>query len=402
MKFKFKARTKEGEIKRGDIEAINREAATELLQKSDLVPINIREVKHSESMSGVIERLTSSVSQKDLLLFYRQLSTLVGAKIPIAPALRTIHNQTENAQLRIVVTEVAADVEDGLSISESFAKHENVFTTLAVSMIRAGEVSGNLQGAIDFVAESAEQNYQLKSKIRGALMYPIFVISVALVIGFITMTWILPKLTAVIKDLDVEIPWYTQLMIRIGDFMQAYWWAVLIAIMGFIAAGIYYIRSEDGKKEWDRIKLRIPVVGDLFQYVYITRFAENLSVLLKGGIPIVRALIVVSDVVDNIVYKNIILKAAQDVKVGGDINAEFFRHEAFPPMVSSMIKIGEETGRLSDILEDIARFYNAEVDQITRNLSSIIEPILIVVLGMGVGVLVFSVLLPIYNIAGQL
>lgn len=402
MKFKFKARTNDGQIKRGDIEAIDKEMATQLLQKSELVPISIREVKHSESMSGAIERLTSSVSQKDLLLFYRQMSTLVGAKIPIAPALRTIHEQTENPQLRVIVAEVAADVEDGLSISESFGKHENVFTTLAVSMIRAGEVSGNLQGAIDFVAESAEQNYQLKNKIRGALLYPIFVISVALVIGFITMTWILPKLTTVIKDLNVEIPWYTQLMIHIGDFMQSYWWAVLIVIIGIIASVIYYVRSEDGSKEWDRIKLRLPVIGDLFRYVYITRFAENLSVLLKGGIPIVRALIVVSDVVDNIVYKNIILKAAQDVKVGGEIHREFFKHAAFPPMVSSMIKIGEETGRLSEILEDVARFYNAEVDQITRNLSSIIEPILIVILGMGVGVLVFSVLLPIYNIAGQL
>lgn len=402
MQFKFKATTREGEVKRGKIEAIDKEAATKLLQTNDLVPLELKEVKQSASISGVLERMTSSITQKDLLLFYRQLSTLVGAKIPIAPALRTIHNQTQNAQLRIVVTEVAADVEDGMAISESFAKHENVFTTLAVSMIRAGELSGNLQGAIDFVAESAEQNYQLKSKVRGALMYPVFVISVAMVIGFLTMTWILPKLTQVIKDLDVEIPWYTHLMIKIGDFMQAYWWAVLVVIFALIGAMIYYARSEDGSKEWDRIKLHIPVVGQLFQYVYITRFAENLSVLLKGGIPIVRALIVVGDVVDNIVYKNIILKAAQDVKVGGEINKEFFRHEEFPPMVSSMIKIGEETGRLSEILEDVARFYNAEVDQITRNLSSIIEPILIVVLGIGVGVLVFSVLLPIYNIAGQL
>ena len=402
MKFKFKARTKEGEIKRGDIEAIDREAAVKLLQNSELVPVSIREIKHSESMSSTIERLTTSVSQKDLLLFYRQLSTLVSAKIPIAPALRTIHDQTENAHLRVVVMEIAADVEDGLSISESFGKHENVFTPLSVNMIKAGEVSGNLQGAIDFVAESAESNYQLKSKVTGALIYPVFVICVSMVIGFITVTWILPKLTEVIKDLDVEIPWYTQMMIHVGDFMQAYWWAVLIGFGGLVASIVYYMRSEDGSKEWDRIKLRIPVIGDLFKYVYITRFAENLSVLLKGGIPIVRALIIVADVVDNIVYKNIILKAAQDVKVGGEINTELFKHAEFPPMVSSMVKIGEETGRISDILDDIARFYTSEVDQITRNLSSIIEPILIVILGVGVGVLVFSVLLPIYNIAGQL
>ena len=402
MQFKFKAKTKDGEIKRGKIDAVDENMATQLLQKNELIPINLKEIKQSESVSGAIERLTTSVSQKDLLLFYREFSTLVGAKIPIAPALRTIHDQSENAQLRTIVSELAADVEDGMSVSEAFGKHDSIFSTLAISMIRAGEVSGNLQGAIDFVAESAEQNYQLRSKIRGALMYPMFVISVAGVIGFLTMTWILPKLTGVIRELDVEIPWYTDLMIKIGDFMQAYWWAVLVVIFGIIASIIYYVKSEDGGKEWDRLKLKIPIVGNLFKYVYITRFSENLSVLLKGGIPIVRALIVVADIVDNIVYKNIILKAAQDVKVGGEINSEFFKHDAFPVMVSSMIKIGEETGRLGDILEDIARFYNAEIDQITRNLSSIIEPILIVILGIGVGVLVFSVLLPIYNIAGQL
>ena len=402
MQFTFKARTQSGEVKRGKIEAIDRDAAAQLLQKNNLVPLEVSVVKEGASLEAWIERITSSVSQKNLLIFYRQLSALVGAKIPIAPALRTIHMQTENAQLRTIVTEVASDVEDGMPLSESFAKLENVFTPLAVNMIRSGEVSGNLQGAIDFVAESAEQNYQLRSKVRGALIYPVFVICVALVIGFFTMTWILPKLTQVIKDMDVEVPWYTFVMIKIGDFMQVYWWAVLIVILGFIGAMIYYVRSESGKKEWDRIKLRMPVIGELYRYVYITRFSENLSVLLKGGIPIVRSLIIVADVVENIVYKNIILKAAQDVKVGGEINTEFFKHEEIPPMVSSMIKIGEETGRLGEILDDVAAFYNSEVDQMTRNLSSIIEPVMIVILGIGVGVLVFSVLLPIYNIAGQL
>ncbi len=402
MQFKFKAKTKDGNVKRGKIDAVDKEMATQLLQKNELIPLQIKEIKENESISTAIEKLTSSVSQKDLLLFYRQFSTLVGAKIPIAPALQTIHTQTESAQLRTIVAELAADIEDGMSVSEAFSKHQNIFSTLAISMLKAGEVSGNLQGAIDFVAETAEQNYQLKNKIRGALMYPMFVISVAGVIGFLTMTWILPKLTGVIVELDVEIPWYTQVMINIGDFMQSYWWAVLIVFFGVLASLIYYARSEDGSKEWDKLKLKLPVIGKLFTYIYITRFSENLSVLMKGGIPIVRALIIVADIVDNVVYKNIILKAAQDVKVGGEINTEFFKHDEFPSMVSNMIKIGEETGRLGEILEDVARFYNAEVDQITSNISSIIEPILIVVLGLGVGVLVFSVLLPIYNIAGQL
>lgn len=402
MKFTFKAKTKDGTIKRGSIDAVDKEAAVVLLQKNELIPLTVREIKDDGAILSAIERWTSAISQKDLLLFYRQLSTLVGAQIPIGPALRTIQQQTKNTQLRLMISEVVNDVEEGSTISESFGKHENVFSSLTVNMIRAGEVSGNLQGAINFVAQSAENNYQLKNKIRGALLYPVFVICVAMVVGFATMTWILPRLTAVIKDLDVEIPWYTHVMIRIGDFMQAYWWAVLIVIFGGIVAMIYYVRSEDGKNEWDRIKLHIPIIGDLFMYVYITRFTENFSVLLKGGIPIVRSLMIVADVVDNVVYRNIVLKAAQSVKVGGEIHNEFFKHTEFPQMVSSMIKIGEETGRLDKILDDIARFYNAEIDQIARNLSAIIEPVLIVILGIGVGILVISVLLPIYNIAGQL
>jgi len=403
MRFIFKAKTQKGVVKQGVIEALDRPMAVQLLQKNDLVPINVQEERKRSQLMSDLQRIASGADEKDLLAFFRELSTLVSAKVPIVPSLKTIHEQTTNDFMRSIIKDISDDVEDGMAISEALEKHPTVFTPLTVSMVRSGEVSGNLQGSIEYVTQNIEQTYQLNAKVRGALIYPAFVVSVAAVIGFLTITFILPKLTGVIKDLNVVVPWYTKAMIWLGDFMQVYWWAVLLIIFAGIVSIVYYLKTEEGSREWDRVKIRMPVLGPLFQYIYLTRFCENLSVLLSGGIPIVRALIVVSDVVDNSVYKKVILKAAQEVKSGGEINTVFFQYtDQIPPIVARMIKIGEETGRLSEILEKLAGFYRQEIDQITRNLSSIIEPVLIVFLGVGVGVLVFSVLLPIYNIAGQL
>lgn len=402
MKFKFKAINQEGQKKKGIIEATNREMATNLLKRNYLNPTSIVAVKGAVSLSEKIENFTTSIKQKDILLFFRELSTLIGAKIPIATALQTIQDQTENKKLNRIIGNIEADVRDGLSVSDSFGKHPDVFPPLTVNMIKAGELSGNLQESIDYINKNTERNYQLTSQIRGALMYPVFVILVATAIGFLTITWILPRLTDVIRELEVEIPWYTKAMIKLGDFMNAYWWAVLFCIFALSWVMYMYVKSNEGRKEWDKFQLKLPILGKLFTYVYVTRFAENFSVLIKGGIPIVKSLTIVGDVVNNSVYKNIIQLAAKDIEDGGEIGAEFFKHEEIPLMVARMMKIGQDTGRLSQILEDVADFYQKEVNQITKNISSIIEPIIIVALGFGVGVLVFSVLLPIYNIAGQL
>ncbi len=402
MKFLFKAKGSDGTLKRGTIDASSTEMAIDLLQKNGLVPIEVREDVKEGTFSQKLEEMTSHINTKDLLLFYREFSTLVTAKVPISTALETIYEQSNNPVMRPIIKQIGADIEDGLPISEAFAKHPRVFSDLAINMIKAGEISGNLEGSIQYVAKTTEQNYQLTSKVRGALMYPGFVITVAGAIGFIVVSFVLPRLTQVIVDLEVDVPWYTQMMISLGNFMNAYWWAVLLVFFVFVGAVIMYLRSDDGRREWDEVKLKIPVIGTLFKYVYLTRFSENLSILLVGGIPIVRSLQIIADVVQNATYRNIILAAAQNVKVGGEIHTEFFKHEEIPPMVARMIKVGEDTGRISDILNDLADFYREEVDQITRNLSSLIEPVLIVILGVGVGVLVVSVLLPIYNIAGQI
>ncbi len=402
MKFTFKARTEEGKIKRGTIEASSEKDAIKILHSNNLVPLDIKNDNRNKSLSRRIEEATTRVPAKDVLVFFREFSTLVGAQVPISPAMKTIHEQTENKAMRAVTKTIGNDVEDGLSISESFAKFPKIFSPLVVNMIRSGEVSGNLQGSIEYVTRIIEQNHKLRSQVFGALMYPAFVVVISIVLGFVVVTWILPKLTMVIRDMDIEIPWYTKFMIALGDFMQVYWWVVIVAFAAFAASIVYYFRTDDGKIDLDHIKLKLPILGTLFKYVYITRFSENLSILIIGGIPIVQALNIIADVVDNDVYSRIINEAANDVRVGGEISSTFFKYEAIPPMVARMLRVGEETGRISSILEDIAKFYRSEVDQITKNISSLVEPILIVILGIGVGTLVISVLLPIYNIAGQI
>ncbi len=402
MKFVFKAKDVEGEIREGMVEAMTPKAAAEILGRNNLVPIFVHEEKQTLAIVKEIQRIWEGVSQRELVVFFQQLATLVEARVPVVSALRTIEEQTENRYFRIILKEISDDIEDGAPFSTAMEKHVGTFSPLVINMLKSGEASGELQKSIEVVADGIQKNYQLAAKIKGALYYPAFVLGVAFIIGFLVVTFILPKITIMIKDLNVPIPWYTSALIWIGDFMNAYWWAVLIVIAALVASLVYYIKTEAGHREWEVILLKIPVVGTLARSIYITRFAENLSALLAGGIPVVRALIIVSEVIGNHVFTSIILKAADEVRSGGTMSTVFLRSQEIPPMVSQMIRIGEETGSLSTVLGSTAKFYNQEVETMTKSLTTLIEPILIVVLGVGVGILVVGVLLPIYNIAGQL
>lgn len=405
MKFTFKAKTESGDLKEGLVEAVNREAAIQILQKNNLIPLALVSDGSGRVFSWVkdLKKLWEGVSPKELMVIFRQMATLIQARVPVVTSLQTISEQITNDYLRIVLRELQDDIQDGMSFSEALERHPNVFDAMTINMIKAGEVSGSLQRSIEFVADSIEKNYHLTSKIRGALMYPAFVTAVAGAVGFLVVTFILPKITALIKDLNVPVPWYTTALMWLGDFMSQYWWAVLIVIFAIIGGFFYYVRTESGKHEWDRFVLKTPVFGLLLQNLYITRFAENLSALLDGGIPVVRAIIITSDVIGNQVYQGVMLRSAEEVKTGGNISTVFFRYpNQFPPIVAQMVKIGEETGTVSQVLDSMAKFYNQEVDTMTKNMTQLIEPIMIVMLGIGVGILTVGVLMPIYNIAGQL
>jgi len=402
MQFSFRAKNSKGEAQEGQIEANSRDIAISILQGKGLVPLAIEQAEQIPKIIKDLQHLWNGVNLHELSIFFRQLATLIEAKVSIVTSLRAVGEQTSNAYLKIVTREMISDIEDGVPFSETMAKYPDVFQPLAISMIKAGELSGNLQRSILFLAENTEKNYELNSKIKSALFYPVFVLCAALIIAFVVCTTVLPKLTAVFKGMDVAIPWYTTIMMNIGDFMSAYWWVVLVFIIAIVGGSIYYITTEDGKREWDVLKMKIPIVGNLFQDVYVSRFSENLAVLLNGGIPIVRALVIVSEVVGSTVYEGIILRAADEVKTGGAMSNVFARSTEFPPIVAQMIKIGEEAGKISEVLQHVSDFYSKETDRITRNLSTMLEPILICFLGLGVGVLVFAILVPIYDMTSQI
>ncbi len=403
MKFTFKARTDGGEVREGIVDAVDADTAAQILQRNNLIPLSLKaEEEKSFELLKTVSKIWEGVSQKEQMVFFRQMSTLIEARVPIVSALTTIGEEISNPYFSIIINEMAGDVQDGMPFSEALAKHQDIFSPLTVNMIHAGEVSGALQNAVNFVADNIEKNYHLTSKIKGALYYPIFVLTVASIIGFLVVTFILPKITVLIKSMKVSVPWYTTVLIWLGDFMNEYWWAVLFIVLAAIGSFYYYLKTPSGHRELELVILKIPVIGTLAQNIYITRLAENLSALLNSGIPIVKALTIASEVIGNHVYEGIVMSAAEQIRSGGNISTAFMNAKEIPPVLAQMIRIGEESGTLATVLGSVAKFYGQEVDNMTKSLTTLIEPILIVFLGMGVAVLVVGVLLPIYNLAGQL
>lgn len=398
MRFKFKAKDQTGKIREGIIDSASKELAYQIIQENKLVPIFIQREASDSGLGMYLKKSFDKATSKDLLVFFRQFQALIGSKVPVVYSLRAIGDQTESKYLCGIIKDIANDVEDGAPFSQALATYPDTFPMIITSVIKAGEISGNLESSVKNVASSIDKNYRLTSKIRGALIYPAFVLATAFVVGFASVTFIIPKLAAIVEDMDAELPWHTMAVIGLGHFMENYWWAVLAVILGVIFSVIYYIKTDAGKQEWDRIKLDLPVIGKLFRYLYITRFAANLVVLLNGGVSIVQSLVTVSEVVNNDVYKKIVLRCADEVKTGGNISTVLAYSDYIPSIMSKMVAIGEKTGKITESLESVGDFYEQEMDDMVKNLSVLIEPVLIVGLGIGVAILAFSILLPIYSV----
>ena len=404
MKFVFKAKNQVGKYESGEISAPTKESAIALLQKENLFPVSLEAKKENKSdLVKTLLRYYEKVTDKELVMFFRQMAILVEGRVPILVALTAIKEQSSNnAYFVRVIDEMIRDIEDGMALSASMEKQPDVFSNLTINVIKAGEASGDLKKSIEYIADNIEKNYNLSSRVKSTLIYPAIVMVVFFIIGFLVVTFIVPKLTKIILELNADVPWYTQFLIKSGDFMSHYWWAVAIAILGFVGGVYYYVSTKDGKREWDQLKLKLPVFGMLFRQIYITRFSQNLAALLSSGIPIIRALLIVSEVVNNVVFQAVLVKAAEEVKRGGAMSDVFKKTALIPPMVTQMVKIGEESGQIDAVLTHVAKFYDQETETTTKNLSVLLEPLLMIVIGIAVGFMAFSVLMPIYNIAGQI
>jgi len=398
MKYKYKARNLAGEVQEGLVEASTLANAASVLQQHNLIVVSVDPGKEAGFLSD-LSRAWEGVSAKEFVIFSRQLAVMIEAKVPLMQAVKSISDQTTNPYFSKILSAVLSDIDEGKSLSDSLKKHPKVFSDLYVNMVQSGEVSGNLQSILENLADNIEKNYVLTSKIRGVLYYPTFILAAFFTVAFIMLTFVIPKLMTMLKETNAKLPITTRILIWSGDFMQHWWWAVLLAIFAAVGALVYYVRTEDGKKEFDVIKLKIPIIKKVLRYVYLARFSENLSTLVRSGIPIVSALQISARVIGNSVFEQDIMEAAEKVKSGGTVSEVLMTKPNFPAIMTQMIKVGEETGKLDSVLTTMSKFYTREADQIVSNLSSIIEPVLIIILGVGVGTLVFSIIIPIYNIA---
>lgn len=400
MIFKYKALTDLGEKKEGTIDAVNKDLAVGALQRRGLVVVSI---KGDEETSFLKMNIFERVPLKDIVILSRQISTLFEAQVSALKAFSLLASNADNKLLSRKLTQVVDDLQAGFSISGALAKHPEVFSAFYVNMVKAGEESGKLTQTFLYLADYLDREYELTSKTRNALVYPAFVIVVFIVVMTLMFILVIPKLSAIILESGLEIPIYTRIIIGISDFFVHY--GILILIFLVVAVGYVWrlSRSVSGKLYLDSVKLSIPGFGNLFQKLYLSRIADNMDTMLTSGIAIVRSIEITADVVGNKVYENILKDAAEKVKAGSALSAALDRHpDQIPAIMVQMAKVGEETGSLGKILKTLAKFYKREVDDAVDTLVGLIEPAMIVGLGIGVGILLTSVLVPIYNIASSI
>ncbi|MFH1620801.1 MAG: type II secretion system F family protein [Patescibacteria group bacterium] len=396
--LRYRAKTSDGHIQAGIIEAENTKVAQEALIERNMEVISLEPYKENVGSFDVMS-IFNRISTRDLVVVSRTLSVMVSASVPLTEALRNISRQTENPKLRKLLTGVAEEVEGGGRLSDALERYPKVFSGFFVNMIRSGETSGQLSEVLEYLADQQEKDFDLAAKLKGAMIYPSFILSAMFVVGFIMMSFVVPKLVAVLKEANVELPITTRMLIATSNFFESFWWLVLIIIVALIIGIRVFVKTPEGKFFWDSIVLRIPVFGKLFQRVYVVRFSRSLATLIKGGVDMVSALEIVADVMENEVWRRLVYDTIREVNDGNPLTTAFEHNPIVPTMMVQMLAVGESTGQTHNVLLRLSSFFSREIDNLVANLVAMIEPIILIVLGLGVGVMVSAILLPLYNMS---
>lgn len=400
MLFSYESITSTGEKKVGTVDAASRDSAIAAIQRRGLIVSSISEHKEKGSLFNISFFGRGKIPMKDIVIMSRQISTLFESQVSALKAFNLLAANTPNKRLVEILEEVAEDIKSGVSISGSLAKHKEVFSDFYVNMVKSGEESGKLTQTFSYLADYLDRQYQLNSKTKNALIYPSFVIGVFIIVMALMFAFIVPKLGAIIQESSMEIPMFTRLIMKISDIVVDYGIFMLIALIIFATYFVRFSRTPNGKLYIDRTKITMPLFNKIYSKLYLSRIADNMDTMLSSGIPIVRAIELTSAVVGNKIYEGILNSVAEDVKSGSSLSEAFSKHPEVPSIMSGMIKVGEETGSLGNILKTLGRFYTREVNEAVDTLVGLIEPAMIIILGLGVGVLLSSILVPIYNIAG--
>ena len=396
MKFNYQARTKKGEVRTGRVEASSKETAATLLQKHGLYVTFLEEAAPPIYAKRI--KFFEKISKKDIVLFSRQLAIMFQSKVPLVESLRVLSAQAKNTNFREKIIKISEEVEAGTPFSKTLSKYPDVFSSFYIAMVRSGEVSGKLSEVLDYLANHVEREYHLEARTKGALIYPALILLVVILVLSMLMFFVIPHLSEVLEGTGMPLPPLTKFVIGMAAFFKSWGWLMLVATILIIIASFRYYLTESGRKFFDKYSLKLPLVGGLLEMIFLTRFAENLSTLIAGGLPITQALDTVADIIGNNSYKAVIHEAKEEVKRGEPISVVLSRSpDLFPPVFTQMVLVGERTGSLDTTLMNIVDFYRKEVDRKIENVLSVIEPVLIVFLGLVVAGLMLSILMPLYR-----
>ena len=397
--FNYTAADAQGKKVTGSVDSRSKEVAVNLIKQKGLYLLSIVEKKDT-----VLDEVLNfrGIPKAEIVGFTRQFSTMVSAGLPISNALEVLVNQTENKVLKKVLYDVLKSVEGGLSLSDALGRHPYVFNVTYQALVGAGESSGNLDIILDRLATKLEESRELEAKFKGAMIYPIIVFITMIAVFFILMIFVIPKLADMYQNLNVELPIVTQVMISSSKFMANHVALILVGIVGSILGVRYFIKSPRGSQIASEILFILPVFGKINRLRDLDQFTSTLSLLLSSAVPIVESLNIVSDVVTNSAYKHAAKEAAMEIERGTELSEYFKTNPIFPPLVAQMAGVGQETGKMDEVLEKISKYFKSELDHLIRGLSTALEPIILVILGIMVGFLIISIITPIYKITSAL
>jgi type IV pilus assembly protein PilC len=398
LTFDYVARdTATNKTVKGTIQADSENAAAKLLMAQHIVPTKIT----TGDKEGGLKSFGSRVSNKDRVIFTRQLATMINAGLPLAQSLNTVEEQTSNKALKQIIGGVVGDVNGGAALADSFAKYPKVFNQVFIALVRAGETSGTLDKSLERLADQQEHDADMLSKIKGAMVYPMIVLAVIIfVVGFMLVS-LVPQVKSLYDDMGKELPMTTNILVGVADFVINFWYIVVAVLVGLVIVFRRWIDTESGRKAWDSVKLNMPMFSSLFRKLYMARFSRTAETLITSGVPLLEALKICADAVNNAIVKEEILRAVQKVKNGKPLSESLSGEDYILKFVPQMIKIGEQSGGIDAMLGKVADYYEKEVDNAIKAISTTIEPILMVVMAAMIGFIVVAVLMPIYSLSGE-
>ncbi len=401
MLFKYKAIDASGNKKEGEIDAINEEVAINSLHRRGLFLYSITSAEKKSLLQTNIT-FFERVKNKEIIILSRQIATLFESQVSALRIFRLLGAETPNPLLKRKMAAITDDLQAGNSIAKALSKHPDVFSSFYINMVRAGEESGKLDRTFVYLADYLDRTYEVTSKARNALVYPAFVVGVFIVVMLLIFLFVIPQISQVLIESGQDVPIYTKVIIAMSSFVVNYWFLLIAAMLVTFFFLWRYSQTKEGEYMFSKLRLSTPFIGELYQKLYLSRIADTFSTMLGSGIPMVRTIELSSAVVNNKIYEDLLLEAGEAVRAGSPVSQALSKTEYIPGIMIQMMKVGEETGELGAILGTLAKFYRREVNNAVDTLVGLIEPIMIVVLGLSVGILLASVLVPIYDLAGAI